>query len=250
MNKIIVALFFITFQIQLHGQQKFDVTFEMIITANEDKLLQHITGDREVKDALLKKITESKSFVLHIDGVLSNFLEVEKIQNYLPSGDEIQIEFLGENKMFIHKNLDDKIIYEEVYLDRKYLVTDSLVTYDWKITKDNKEIQGLNVYKAMATTPDKRFGVIAWYCPKLNTSHGPEKYWGLPGTILELTIFHLDQNSVYESIQFITTEINLSSEEKVLLPKRSKRISKSEYNKLLKSRKSHHLELTEGVDKD
>jgi GLPGLI family protein len=72
------------------------------------------------------------------------------------------------------------------------------VVKDWILVNETKEIEGFICYKATSTKKGINlkgaiFPVIAWYCPKIPFSYGPNGYGNLPGLILELQV----RNVVY-----------------------------------------------------
>ena len=75
-------------------------------------------------------------------------------------------------------------------------------------------------------TPQKTTEVTAWYTPQIPVSHGPGRYWGLPGLILEL---NEDRTTV------LCTEINMNASEKVSIkkPTKGKKVTREEYNQIV-----------------
>lgn len=116
---------------------------------------------------------------------------------------------------------------------KEFLITDSL--YDgWELKNETKKIQGLTCYKAVGQTShkegDKTFSknLIAWYCPELSNSFGPDGYGGLPGLILELQI---------NDVLFGAKKINLKNQEyDIELPTKGKVINNEEYIKKIEKR--------------
>ena len=65
----------------------------------------------------------------------------------------------------------------------------------WRIiSTETKKIDNYTCYKAtteyVVTNPKGTFKhpVVAWFCPEIPISHGPNGYGGLPGLILEIQI--------------------------------------------------------------
>ncbi|MHC0444058.1 GLPGLI family protein [Flavobacterium sp. 3-218] len=85
-----------------------------------------------------------------------------------------------------------------VYGFGNYLLKTDAVK-DWVLENETKEIEGFVCYKATSTKKVNNgkgnfvFPVIAWYCPKIPISFGPNGYGNLPGLILELQV----RNVVY-----------------------------------------------------
>ncbi|MHC5202126.1 GLPGLI family protein [Myroides sp. LJL119] len=61
-------------------------------------------------------------------------------------------------------------------------VVDKLIDWDWQITQEVKEIQGLVCTKAVSNFMGYHFE--AWYTLEIPVGIGPEYYHGLPGLIL------------------------------------------------------------------
>ena len=80
----------------------------------------------------------------------------------------------------------------------KYLLKTDAIK-DWVLENETKEIEGFQCYKATSskkvihTEKTFIFPIIAWYCPKIPVSFGPNGYGNLPGLILELQV----RNVVY-----------------------------------------------------
>jgi len=65
---------------------------------------------------------------------------------------------------------------------------------EWILTDETKEIEGFLCYRATAvkiiinSSGTFKHPIIAWYCPKIPLSFGPNGYGKLPGLILELQV--------------------------------------------------------------
>lgn len=73
-------------------------------------------------------------------------------------------------------------------LGKIYLVEDTLTTPNWKILNDLKEVAGHICMKAMVEDTVKKQKIVAWFAQDMPFNGGPERYFGLPGMILELDI--------------------------------------------------------------
>lgn len=91
-------------------------------------------------------------------------------------------------------------------------------TNNWELVNESKEIEGFICYKALSEKvvvnykKTSRYPVVAWYCPKIPISYGPNGYGDLPGLILELQV----RNVVYgaKKVQFNLQKSSLIPEMK------------------------------------
>lgn len=111
---------------------------------------------------------------------------------------------------------------------------------DWVLTNETKEIQGFTCFKATSVkTIDNgkgvfHFPVIAWYCPKIPFTYGPNGYGNLPGLILELQV---------RNILFGVKKINLNLEKKPIIKEIPdyKVITEKELNELILKNRSRKI---------
>jgi len=68
--------------------------------------------------------------------------------------------------------------------------------------------------------------VTVWYTPEIPVSHGPDKYWGLPGLILEVNA---------DKTHILCSKIIVNPKDKVVikLPKKGKKVTRKEYEVLM-----------------
>ena len=105
----------------------------------------------------------------------------------------------------LYKNILEKRMANKTELMGKvFLIKDNLVTYDWKLTGETKNIGNYTCYKAVFEKEEetiqinmidgdvkeekvlKKRTLVAWYTPDVPISNGPRDYGGLPGLILEV----------------------------------------------------------------
>lgn len=135
---------------------------------------------------------------------------------------------------------DEYLIYRNFAEDRKtdiietlgktYIVEDSLHAPKWKVLNQIKEVAGYVCMKATMQDPVKGHKVTAWYAQDLPVSAGPERYFGLPGVILEL-----DLNDGIVVIEAKKVELKPVAKELVLPAKiKGKRINDQAFDAMLK----------------
>lgn len=69
--------------------------------------------------------------------------------------------------------------------EKKFVVEDSLLHIEWKLTDETRTIAGFDCKKAVGRLCDTLY-VVAFYTDQITTPTGPEQFHGLPGTILGL----------------------------------------------------------------
>lgn len=81
--------------------------------------------------------------------------------------------------------------------------------------------------------------ITAWYCPEIPINQGPDKYWGLPGLILEVN----DGTTV-----LLCSKIVMNSKEKVEIkaPTKGKEVTQKEYDETVKKKMEEMREMYGG----
>jgi len=73
-------------------------------------------------------------------------------------------------------------------LGKTYIVEDSLQTPNWKILNEMKEIAGHICMNASYKDTIKKQKIVGWYALDIPISGGPERFFGLPGLLLEVDV--------------------------------------------------------------
>ena len=125
----------------------------------------------------------------------------------------------------VYKNFQTKKHIEGIKLSGKaFLVQDDLPIINWKIKNETKDIAGISTLKAIAVLEDENQTKIeAWYAPILSYKTGPEKFWGLPGIILELKTVIEYENGNKEGTHYLARKIEvINDNEKIVPPKKGR----------------------------
>ena len=134
-----------------------------------------------------------------------------------------------QDDYLIHRNFDaNKLIEHHEMLGKTYLMEDSLVTYNWRVQNQIKDVAGYICMKAETFDPVKNQKITAWFAQDIPVAAGPERYFGLPGLILELDI---NDGDVVVSAQ----KVELKNVQKELaLPKmKGKKLKVADYNQMI-----------------
>jgi len=143
-----------------------------------------------------------------------------------------------------YRNLKESSIKQEQNLFGKtFLIVDSMEILDWKLGKETKSIGNYICNKATAkrvflvaktkmkdgevsdTIVNDTVEIVAWYSMQIPVSHGPSKYSGLPGLILEL-------NDGQSTILCTRVSISTKDAAEIKEPKDGEVVSRKEYEKI------------------
>lgn len=219
-------------------------------------------GGRQISEDQKKRIKErmkgmlEKTYVLNFNKTESTYKEEESLgtpgQGRGGRFGFMMSSFSGGIK---YKNSKEDIVLEETeFFGKKFLISDTGAKPDWKLGSETKRIGNYISYKATLTkeveptsfasfrrtrgnnnadstkvVAPKEVVITAWYTPQIPVSQGPSEYWGLPGLILEI-------NAGRTTI--LCSEIIMNPSEKVAIkaPKKGKKVSREEYNKIIKKK--------------
>lgn len=201
---------------------------------------------KRIQDMLSKQ--QQKEFTLAFDAFSSLYTLNESLDTGNPQqGGGMMVMVANGASDDIYKNTKEKRFSSTRDLFGKpFLVKDELKAFEWKLTKETKQIGQYTCYKATydreqeffqsisvnneeeekTETTTKTITVEAWYTPDISVAHGPQMYWGLPGLIMEV------KNG---GSTIICTEVVLNPQDKVSInePNKGKVISDKEYEALM-----------------
>jgi GLPGLI family protein len=142
---------------------------------------------------------KSSTFTLRFKGDSSFYYPSESKQVIPVSNDEWFV-MCGYNNR-IQKNTKKKIAqWEKEVFASKFLISDTLRHIKWKITDETREIAGFECRRANAIIMDSVY-VVAFYATDIQSSDGPESFYGLPGMILGAVL-------PYEHITWFAVNVN------------------------------------------
>lgn len=210
------------------------------------KTHQKVSVKIKGNDAMQKRISErlkkefQKTYTLYFNPKESFYKVDEKLEKPVKRN-RMSVMF-GRGSEKTYKNISEQKITKQTELMGKlFLIKDQLQKPKWVLTEETKNIGTYKCHKATYSyekkrnTMDKETGkiksvidtvqVTAWYTPQIPISNGPEKYWGLPGLILEV-------NQGKKTI--VCTEVVLNPSEKIEItpPKKGKKVTQKEFDKI------------------
>lgn len=251
MRKTVLILSFLISVVQLSAQnpeQFLEIDYQMEMKMDVEEILENVPSQWRamVEDQIRQEIGDGIfiDYKLRISGEESEYKMVEKISNSQLGGGMIASQVSAMDKGILYKNRKEGI-YTKVYdLGKTYLVQDSLIKFDWKITREKTEIAGFETYKAIGMMNDT-IPVTAWYAPKLNFKDGPDRLWGLPGLILKTEF-------IMNGTDMVITAVNIAVREdevKITRPVKGEIITEEEFLTVIKNIQKKYKEMYgDGVD--
>lgn len=166
-----------------------------------------------------------------------------------------------------YKNVkENKLLIEQEFFGKQFLVNDELKKLDWVMTAETKQIGKYMAMKATAVveldntdfmSATRRGGrerneerandstktdnpmdeieipktqiVTAWYTPQIPINQGPGEYWGLPGLILEVSA----GRTVILCSKIV---MNPGEKEDIKRPSKGKEVTQKEYSDIVKKK--------------
>lgn len=241
--KIIFSIIFLFFSTILFGQERLRVEYEV----------KPYFESSQKEDFEITVLTSS--FELLVNNNESAYRIIPKINNsQKPESENTFSVTMSESSNPVYKNTKSKTYFEEAKIQqKKFLIKDSLPVINWKITKESKEIEGFPALMATAVLSDKyKTEIIAWYSPKLNYKTGPDKFWGLPGLILELKTQINYEDDSREGTEYKLKSLKVQiSDEKINIPTKGKIVTAKEFSEIQEAYLKKQMEmLNVGIDKD
>jgi GLPGLI family protein len=195
MRKKAILIFTLLFVTILFSQQK-NISVEYVVKIDDEKELFNSNPSLRKMFDDARMVVNSLLFNLIINKSGAKFYE-----NAILSSDERNSKnasiFAGYSG--ITYQFKNSIFQEMNYLEKDIMVKEPLRD-DWELHRETKLIDNYLCYKATSVNiidngSGKKFNhpVVAWYCPELPYSFGPNGYSNLPGLILELQV----RNVVY-----------------------------------------------------
>jgi GLPGLI family protein len=222
-----------------------------------DTQISSSTLDPGMQEKILESLKKGieKNYTLTFNEQESIYQTEKKLDSPQPNGGEFQVRsnFSGNGSKY-YKNLKtNNFINEGDIFGKEFLVCDSLEKMNWIIKDEQKEIGSYKCNKAQIIVPvtekdwkkyeeskkriesgqtnfitliePKEKIIEAWYTLDIPISNGPDKFWGLPGLILEL---HNGNTTI------LCSKIILNPKEKteIIKPKTGKKVTQKEFEEL------------------
>ncbi|MFK7925276.1 MAG: GLPGLI family protein [Bacteroidia bacterium] len=170
--------------------------------------------------------SQSNSKVLYFNESESIFKDVPQGEggaswNSSSGGAEVHMMMSQPESSFYLNFEDAKRIEQREFMGKVFRINGELPSYEWKITGEQKSFQDYTLMQAVFEDSSRK--IVAWFCPQIPVSSGPDAFTQLPGLVLEV-----DVNDGERTL--VATEIALGElENPIEKPKKGKEISQEEF---------------------
>ncbi|HOV12284.1 MAG TPA: GLPGLI family protein [Bacteroidales bacterium] len=213
-----------------YGQQE-PVKIKYLTTYNWVKMLNacdYLSKESKERTAYMwGNRSEWKMYsILYSSATHSRFEDSEE----RPDGDDDNYQGRKETFFMIHNFENQTYVHVLEMLGKTYLISDSLKMPDWKIKNDLKEVSGHVCMNAALKDTLRGQKIVAWFALDMPLQAGPDRFYGLPGMILEVDINNGAEVITAEKIE----KVSLTNEFELPKKLKAKKISGTEYAAILK----------------
>ena len=122
-----------------------------------------------------------------------------------------------EENVWYNDYANDNFVQKKNVFGENYIISDSLLKMNWRMTNETREIAGFNCRKAVGKLFDSVY-VFAFYTDEITVSGGPMSLHGLPGMIMGITIPRMFTSWIATKL-----EVNGVDTKKIVAPTKGKK---------------------------
>ncbi|MCB9035479.1 MAG: GLPGLI family protein [Lewinellaceae bacterium] len=202
-----------------------------IIYQEKVNLHRDLGPDQEDYKAMIPEWQTSKAVLLY-DGQASLYKAVEEDESEInreEGGAQVNIRIRRNSDVLYRNYPEHKQVEVRDFMGKKFLVETETEGREWKITPEQKSING-DVCQRASFTNSEGVEVVAWFAPSIPAPVGPGEFYGLPGAILMVDVDN--GRRLYEAVQ-----VELQGEApEIEAPTEGKKIDKAEYDQMVEER--------------
>lgn len=158
---------------------EFKINMHKTLGKDQESMKSMIPEFRTSKNRLF--FSPAKSFYTNIDE------DNEEVASSV-GGANVQMRFTRP-QLDLYRDFEaSQFITVTDFAGKKFRIEDSLKTNPWKFHDETKKILDYNCKKASFYNEENKQEVVAWYSEALISPAGPQNFYGLPGTILEVNL--------------------------------------------------------------
>ncbi len=202
-----------------------------IVYQEKVNLHRGLGPDQEEHKAMIPEWQTAKAVLLY-DGQASLYKAVEEDESEInreEGGAQVNIRIQRASNALYRNYPDNRQVEVRDFMGKKFLIDAEMEAREWKITAEQKAING-DVCQKATFTNEEGVEVAAWFAPSIPTPIGPGEFYGLPGAILMVDVDN--GRRLYEAIH-----VELQGEAPVIdVPTEGKKIDKADYDKMVEER--------------
>jgi GLPGLI family protein len=244
MKKLLLLVLTGFFSISLSAQ-KINGTATYKTAGSSPMSLEGTQMSPEQKKRIEERMSKAmqKEYTLSFNRNESLYKEVEVLEKEGERGMRFLSMISGASGTYYRNLKEASIKQEQDLFGKKFLIEDSVEALNWKLGNETKSIGNYICNKAIAekiftvaktemvdgevkdTIVKDTVEIVAWYTMQIPVSHGPGKYGGLPGLILEL----------YDGrTTSLCTKVSISTAEdaEIKVPDNGEEVSRAEFEKI------------------
>ncbi|PLK43366.1 GLPGLI family protein [Emticicia sp. TH156] len=158
---------------------EFKVNLHKSIGKDQESIKSMIPEFRTSKNRLY--FTPVKSFYTNIDE------DTDEVNSSV-GGSNVTMRFTRP-QLDLYRDFEvSQFITVTDFAGKTFRIEDSLKTNPWRFHDETKKILDYTCKKASFYNEEARQDVVAWYTESLISPAGPQNFYGLPGTILEVNL--------------------------------------------------------------
>lgn len=259
-----MALIFIGFQ-QNYAQTS--IEGKAIYQSQRDfkiKISGQVSNERKEKMKSMMEKFSKKEYVLLFNRNESIYKEKAQLSKPTTTSGEISVVSVGSRNNADYRNIStEKLISEKSILGKPFLVKKKAEKPKWELVNETKKIGKYLCFKAVLKEEVKAFSFFSdktkenkkekpktkietttvWYTPQIPLHHGPGRFWGLPGLVMEVQS---------EGTRLMCTKVILNPKEgvEIQIPNEGKEIRKEEFDALQKKKMKEWMERHSSKNED
>lgn len=203
-------------------EEKMNMHVDLKMDGENDEMMEQLKAMMPEHRISKKMLTFMESASLY-----TNFDDGEAPEEMTHEGEgfEFRMKF-EEPEDILYKDLDArKMVRQQEFFTRKFLIKDKSKEMKWKLTGESKEVLGYMCQQAVSGDSADR--VIAWFTSEIPVSGGPSSYGQLPGMILEV-----EANEGKLTITASSITLEEVDKKEITEPKKGKVVTREEFKKL------------------
>ena len=201
--------------------------------SNWPKIMANMTWlNQEEKDRAVNTWKNNKEWKEDMKLLFSPNASMYTYNNEQSESVNRQWSWRNKDLIFYRNFNNNKTTDLEEILGKKYIIDDTIRVPKWKILNEIKEFADHICMKAETFDPIKNHKIVAWFAQDIPVPAGPERYTGLPGLILGISVNDGDVH-----LEAIKVEFKAIEKEITVPTAKGRRIRHSDYDLLI----SHHI---------